>query len=281
MVLVADAETRGILYPSGLPTFARRPPSASAAALVRWFWFSRWDVPAGQTSRQELLPFPALNLVVEDSCVGVSGASTARSHRDLVGRGWAVGALLWPAATPAVTANPPEVLDRYVLLPQPELHAAVTQCMAGHPTGPLRPRFDTDGAYSASTSAADEAASGVVERWLLERIPAPGEEALLANELVALIDRDPQIRKVEDVARAMSLSVRTVQRLTRRYVGLPPLAMIRRRRLQDAAALVREDPGRSLAGLAADLGYADQAHLIREFREVVGFTPGTYRRSVD
>ncbi len=32
----------------------------------------------------------------------------------------------------------------------------------------------------------------------------------------------------------------------------------------------------SWAGLAADLGYSDQAHLIRDFRAAIGQTPAAY-----
>jgi AraC-like DNA-binding protein len=53
--------------------------------------------------------------------------------------------------------------------------------------------------------------------------------------------------------------------------------MIRRRRLQEAAQQLRIDPRTSLAELAAQLGYADQAHLTADFRAVLGFTPSAYR----
>ena len=34
----------------------------------------------------------------------------------------------------------------------------------------------------------------------------------------------------------------------------------------------------SLAGLAHDCGYSDQAHLSRDFRHLTGLTPGQWRR---
>jgi AraC-like DNA-binding protein len=65
--------------------------------------------------------------------------------------------------------------------------------------------------------------------------------------------------------------------MTHRHVGLSPAAMIRRRRLQEAARRVREEPGTDLASLAAELGYADHAHLTRDFRAVLGVAPRVYR----
>lgn len=73
--------------------------------------------------------------------------------------------------------------------------------------------------------------------------------------------------------------MRSVQRLSQRYIGLPPLAIIRRYRLQESAERLRDDPSLSIAQIAAELGYADHAHLAADFRTVLGFTPSAYRRS--
>lgn len=249
---------RGILYPAQLPTFERRAPSPGVDALVRWFWISQWEIAPGRTSRQDVLAFPALNLVVETDLVGLAGATTERSHRDLVGTGWAVGALLRPAATPAVTDDARAVLDDYPTVDAPDLHTDVAAAMA---------RGDITGACRT------------VESWLTARVPTVPDEAALANRLVVAIEEDESIITVEDAAAAIGVSPRTAQRLTRRYVGLTPLALIHRRRLQQAAHLLSTKPDIAIADIAADLGYADQPHLVRDFRKVLGFTPGGYRRT--
>jgi AraC-like DNA-binding protein len=51
--------------------------------------------------------------------------------------------------------------------------------------------------------------------------------------------------------------------------------VLARYRLQDAAAAI-DDGVEDLAGLAASLGWFDQAHFSREFRSVVGMTPSAY-----
>ncbi|WP_019204435.1 helix-turn-helix transcriptional regulator [Tsukamurella sp. 1534] len=247
---------RGVLYPAALPVFERRPPAPSVTALVRWFWVSQWNIAPGRSSRQEVLCFPALNLVVEPEFVGLQGATTVRSHKDLAGTGWAVGALLRPAATAAVTDDPAARLDDYSPVALPDLHAAVAEPMG---------RGDIPGACAA------------FESWFAARVPTVPDEAQLANRLVALIEEDAAIATVEDAAAALAMSPRTAQRLTKRYVGLPPLALIHRRRLQQAAERLRLEAGLPIATIAAELGYADQAHLIRDFRKVLGFTPGGYR----
>ncbi len=107
------------------------------------------------------------------------------------------------------------------------------------------------------------------------------QEALLANTMATVIDSDPAIRTVKDAAERLNLSARSLQRLAARYVGLTPLTMIRRRRLQEAAERLRTEPDTTLADVAADLGYSDHAHLANEFRSVLGLTLSGYRSQHD
>nr|WP_308442661.1 helix-turn-helix transcriptional regulator [Rugosimonospora africana] len=240
------------------------PAPDRVAGLVRWFWIPEWQLAPGRSSRQHLIAFPAANLVVESDTVGFAGPTTRASHRDLTGTGWAVGALLRPAAVPLFTRDPGALRDAYQPVDLPALHERVSAAMNGSSDRPVRHRL----AVEAFTD------------WLTGEYPDPTPEALLANSMAELIDSDPAMRRVEDVAARLGVSVRTLQRLARRYVGLPPLAMIRRRRLQEAAERVRTGQDTNLSAVAADLGYADHAHLANEFRSVLGFTPSAYRQRV-
>jgi AraC-like DNA-binding protein len=60
-----------------------------------------------------------------------------------------------------------------------------------------------------------------------------------------------------------------------RAYGLPPHAWLLQERVRRAQALLRA--GRPIAEVAAEVGFADQSHLTRRFRQVVGVTPGRYR----
>ncbi|MDG4794954.1 helix-turn-helix domain-containing protein [Micromonospora sp. WMMD1082] len=234
------------------------------AALVRWFWIPEWRIAPGRSSRQHLISFPACNLVVEPHAVGFAGPTTRASHRDLTGTGWAVGALLRPAAVPAFTDDPTALRDSYRSMPLPTLHAVVSGAMTGPGNQQARHRH----AVEAFTDL------------LCETVPAPSPEALLANAMAEIIDTDPAVLTAGDVAGHLHVSVRTLQRLARRYVGLSPVAMIRRRRLQEAADRLRAEPSGSLAEVAAELGYTDHAHLANEFRAALGLTLSGYRREV-
>jgi AraC-like DNA-binding protein len=232
------------------------------AWLVRWFWIPEWQIAAGRSSRQHLIAFPACNLVVEPNVVGFAGPTTRRSFRDLSGTGWAVGALLRPAAVPVFTADPAALRDAYQPVELPALHEAVSAAMNSCD--------DRQQRHGLAVEAFTD--------WLTANAGAPTEEALLANSMAELIDGDPAVLKVEDAATQLHVSARTLQRLAQRYVGLPPSMMIRRRRLQEAAERLRTDPDTNLAAVAADLGYTDHAHLANEFRSVLGLTLSSYRR---
>jgi len=56
--------------------------------------------------------------------------------------------------------------------------------------------------------------------------------------------------------------------------------MIRRCRIQEAAPLVEAGGVENWAGLAASLGYFDQAHFVKDFRAMVEHAPAQHERSV-
>lgn len=253
---------RGVLYPARLPTFHRVPAPEELSDRVRWFWIPRWNLAPGRTSRQQVLPFPASNLVVEADGVSLAGPATGASHRDLRGRGWAVGALLRPAAVPSLLSesNPPRLRDMTMPFAAPDLHRAIVGAMS----------------REGETDAREHAVAVYVE-WAHENLAPPDEGGVLANTIEDLISTDREITRVDQVADRLDLTIRHVQRLAQRYVGLPPLTMIRRYRLQEAAQRLRDEPDLTITRVAADLGYADQAHLAHDFRHVLGLAPNAYR----
>jgi AraC-like DNA-binding protein len=90
---------------------------------------------------------------------------------------------------------------------------------------------------------------------------------------------DP-IRAVDSVAAlacATSLSPRQLQRIFARETGMPPRSYLRLLRFRDAVAGVQGEESR-LADTAAASGYADQAHMTREFHALAGLSPGAARR---
>ena len=75
-----------------------------------------------------------------------------------------------------------------------------------------------------------------------------------------------------DLSRAVGLSEARLRALAKRDLGVPLTKVAGYRRLATAAEVIAE--GASLADAAAAAGFADQAHLTRTFKAMVGLTPG-------
>jgi transcriptional regulator GlxA family with amidase domain len=84
--------------------------------------------------------------------------------------------------------------------------------------------------------------------------------------------------RVRDVARRVGLSQRRFIQVFATEVGLTPKLYGRVRRFQRALALVRGGPAPDWARVAAECGYFDQSHLIRDFRAFSGLAPEEYLR---
>lgn len=83
---------------------------------------------------------------------------------------------------------------------------------------------------------------------------------------------------VQATADVMSISVRKLRQDFTAAVGLSPQTFARVHRVQRLTrAVARLDAAPVWAQLALDAGYYDQAHMIREFRSLVGVTPRGYR----
>lgn len=94
---------------------------------------------------------------------------------------------------------------------------------------------------------------------------------------VRQLRRDPARTSVRSMASALGVSERQLERLFRERLGYGPKQFARIVRLERAVALMRT-PLRGQAVLAAAAGYADESHLIREFRALAGATPAELAR---
>ncbi len=66
-------------------------------------------------------------------------------------------------------------------------------------------------------------------------------------------------------------------RAFRRFYRASPGDYLRQRRLQNALQLLKRSP-HSIASIAAEMGYTDQAHFTRRFSISMGITPQSYRK---
>ncbi|WP_394840784.1 AraC family transcriptional regulator [Pendulispora brunnea] len=96
--------------------------------------------------------------------------------------------------------------------------------------------------------------------------------ARLARRAVRLLEGD-EVR-VEAVAERLGVTSRHLRRAFVESVGIGPKDFARTVRLQRAVRMAATS--KDWARIAADAGYYDQAHLIADFRDLVGLTPGAF-----
>ncbi|WP_121253657.1 AraC family transcriptional regulator [Nocardioides ferulae] len=248
------------------PPIHRYAPSPGLSDLVRRYWMPVWSLEPGVVTHQRVLQYPVCLIVVADSYARLVGPQRGLSVQELRGRGWAMGAMLQPAAGERLAGGPVQTLtDRFVPL---DAAAALDGPALEH---------DVRAAVGDEPDDRDRQAAvvGVFEEHLSRLLPVD-DEGLLVNAVVEHVEGDPEVQRVSQLCEKFALGERTLQRLTARRIGLSPKWLIQRRRLHEAAERLRSPEPPDLSRVAVDLGYSDQSHFARDFRTATGLTPGQY-----
>ncbi len=236
----------------------REPPSAELTDVVELYWSVAWTLPDGERRTQETLPYPSVHLVVEDAGAFVYGVPRAKFVRELAGHGSVLGIKFQPGGFHPLLGSSVSAL-RGRVLPAAEVLAADTRSLVS--------------AVRAAPDAAGMAAAA--QAWLGEQEPAADDAVRAATQAVMTVAANPQIVRVDDLARQVGTSTRSLQRLFTEYVGVGLKWVVRRFRMHEAAAQAARGTV-DWAALALQLGYYDQAHFVRDFTATVGMPPTRY-----
>ena len=119
---------------------------------------------------------------------------------------------------------------------------------------------------SGNWSPESEASRAALDQVLLKQLASVPP---LDMSVVAIVDRLSESTSsptVAEIAAELGLSVRQVQRRFTEAVGMPPKQFVRVTRFARLWQMATMSPPETWADLAAEHGYADQGHMIREFR---------------
>jgi AraC-like DNA-binding protein len=119
----------------------------------------------------------------------------------------------------------------------------------------------------------------VLERKLAGRFE--GVRSSSRAQRIGAIVGDLERLSIPSLARRMQCSPRQLQRRWRRYVGMTPRTYNRLARAQRVLTAIAQFERVDWKALAAATGYADQAHLVREFDAMMGIAPGQLMRAID
>ncbi|WP_201771883.1 AraC family transcriptional regulator [Kutzneria albida] len=230
-------------------------PPADLAPFVARFWLASWDLRGQAPYRQLIVPYPNVHLTFREGRAEVHGVARGHVVRELSGLGRVFGVAFHPGCF------------------QPVLRAPLSTI-----TNRVRRADEVFGRDLPVPQGEEAEQVATVQRFLREWLPAPDPVSLQAKEIVALVAAEPSITRVDELAARTGLGVRQLQRLFAEHVGVGPKWVIRRYRLHEVTERLASGRSVDWAALAAELGYADQAHFSRDFADLVGETPAQYAR---
>ncbi|MFB8405000.1 DUF6597 domain-containing transcriptional factor [Streptomyces sp. NPDC055912] len=305
-------DTRGIVDPTELLSrvrFRRHTPAPELRPYLEHYWLIDWELPEPYASH--VVPHPSMNIVFQRYGALGAPAADARASAEVSGIGLGLftqklteagrvcGIQFRPGGfRPFAPAWPVSAwTGRRVPLAEAFPDAgtgagtgagagAGVGAGAGADAGAVEaghPATDPGLLSAVLSPDTDHARVAALDAFLLAHGPAPDPEADRAMELVDLVRGDRTVRKVAQLVAATGLSARSLQRLFARHVGVGPKWVILRYRIHEALERAEAaDPagGPDWAALAVELGYSDQAHLVREFTATIGVPPTAYARGV-
>jgi AraC-like DNA-binding protein len=111
-----------------------------------------------------------------------------------------------------------------------------------------------------------------VEEFLMEQLVTTTPRVRLEAAVKEMMRTRGQ-KRVHEVAKEVCWSSRQLEREFQISIGLSPKSFCRIMRFQNLLRLVGEGALRQWASLAIEGGYADQPHMVREFRAFAGHSP--------
>jgi AraC-like DNA-binding protein len=125
-----------------------------------------------------------------------------------------------------------------------------------------------------------EVAISELHYYLLSRVlPRQGDSTALQEAVRLLQHHHGQVR-ISTLAAQQHYSLRQLERKFNQMVGTTPKALARRMRFERVRDSLVRDPLANLAALAQECGYADQAHLDREFKHYSKKTPTEFAQEM-
>lgn len=255
-------DPRGRLDPAGYEhhaSFRSVPPPADLAPFIEHFWVVRWQDIEGTYDNAEVMHRPYVDVFVAADDAGIQGTFRGKRIYQASGTGRVFGARFRPGAFRKFWAGELSNLQDQIL-----------------PLGDVFPQADP----AALRLDDDDAAIAALADLLRTRNAEPDDSIDLIGRIIAATETDETLTTVAAVADAFGRSERWVQQLFRDYLGIGLKWLLQRRRLLNAAAVIRTTPDPDWADIAYALGYASQQHFITDFKTVLGETPVQYKANL-
>ena len=252
--------------------FRQRTPDGELGRAVSSVWYARGTIPY---RRERVAPTGSTVavIVLGDPILETAGGPRAVP---LLATG---GFLIGPHDRP-VTNEPTGETFAVGIVTTPVGCRAVL----GLDPAPVAGRVvDLLGAWPAATDLRADLARTTDPEAMLDQVVAqlaatldlgtPGLDR--CERVVAMLEEDP-VRPIAAIADTVGVSHGHLDREFTRIVGLSPRRLARLLRVERLLGAIDVDGEVAWAALAADLGWADQSHMIRDVKRHTGSTPSQY-----
>lgn len=255
--------------------FAARAPGARLRGLVRRY--AGYHEDAARPVRRREVPTGDVHLIISfgprirllDPGDPARAQAAPASFVATVGSGWSVTEFTGAQHGVQVTLTP---VGAGMLLgvPLDRLAGEVVELgdVLGARAGELTGRL----AEAPDWAARFDLLDAVLPTWLAEARQPPPAAVWAWRRLCQTDGRLP----VAALAEELGCTRQYLAAAFRAHVGVPPKTLARVLRCQRAIRLLEQGAARDLATLAAECGYADQAHLSRDFRQLTGLPPSRW-----
>ncbi|HET6432515.1 helix-turn-helix domain-containing protein [Dyella sp.] len=255
--------------------FLQHRPPAPLDHLIESIW--DWDMPLAEHRLERVLPKPGAQLIInlhEDETRTYTDDAERRCVR-------ASGSVLGgPVMSSQIIDSAEQVRVMGVVFRPGGAHA-----LTGEHQQPMLGRdIDLDALFGTAArqlrqrlletpSAARRIA--LLQAWLSRQRRGPALDPAVAHVLAAL-DRVPQWARIAPLVKETGLSEDRFGERFRRHVGMGPKRYARLQRFRAVLVQVHRVRTVDWCRVAADGGFTDQAHLVREFRAFSGLTPTAF-----
>ena len=249
--------------------YSEAAPKPEFSHLVLSFWKFTVDGAATQPMFHEIFPDGCISLFYyQNSSFGIQKLSHNNLQLKPVKIPVFAGDVYWavrfsPAACAKILqTNPQKLLPRN---PSDETSFSF-------PTGNLLAELDDCQSF--------EEAIEVYEGFLTNLNLQPEDIDGKVLETVRIIEQYKGEIKISDIAAQVNLSSRQLERRFKNNSGVTPKQYARMRRLRATAVTLVEQDSVNWAERAAEMGFADQAHLSHEFSSLTGRSPNSFAEKV-
>lgn len=244
-------------------------PPPNAAHLVFYFW---------EFSVAEKLAKPLPHEIFPDGCVSLIYRRNKNLNVNLLLLfGLAIeptvkevfpGDVLWgvkfapPASRLILRKNPAEI----------ETRPLFDETVLPHLTGGLLKKLELCTDFESAVRVFQE-------KLLSLKINRSDTDETVAEAVKIIAEAKGEI-KIAELSKKLGLSVRQLQRRFQTASGLTPKQFVRTQRFHVTARRMAKENSPKLVDFAAEMGFADQSHLTREFASITGRSPKSFAEKI-